>query len=123
MGSLPVRSSTFEKLLNFRRSATNHVVTIVSIVSTALVLVPLIAILGYLIYKGASSLNVAFFTHIPVPVGETGGGMANAIVGSGVILGLASLIGIPLGIGAGVYLAEYAQGTWRRMFSPVCRRS
>jgi phosphate transport system permease protein len=112
MGSLPVRSSTFEKLLNFRRSATNHVVTIVSIVSTALVLVPLIAILGYLIYKGASSLNVAFFTHIPVPVGETGGGMANAIVGSGVILGLASLIGIPLGIGAGVYLAEYAQGTW-----------
>jgi len=75
-----------------------------------LVLVPLVAILGYLIYKGASSLNLAFFTHVPAPVGDPGGGMANAIVGSGVILGLASLIGIPVGIAAGVYLAEYGRG-------------
>ena len=79
--------------------------------STVLVLVPLVAIFGYLIYKGASSLNLAFFTQIPVPVGETGGGMANAIVGSAVMLGLASLMGIPVGIAAGVYLAEYARGT------------
>jgi phosphate transport system permease protein len=112
MGSLPVRSKSMERLLDLRRSATNHVVTSLAIVSTLVVLVPLVAILGYLIYKGASSLNPAFFTHVPVPVGETGGGMANAIVGSGVILGLASLMGIPLGIGAGVYLAEYARGTW-----------
>jgi len=80
-------------------------------VSTIIVLVPLVAVLGYLIYKGASSLNWAFFTHTPVPVGETGGGMANSIVGSGVVLGIASLMGIPLGIGAGVYLAEYGAGT------------
>ena len=112
MGSLPVRSKSMERLLDLRRSATNHVVTSLAIVSTLVVLVPLVAILGYLIYKGASSLNLAFFTHVPVPVGEIGGGMANAIVGSGVILGLASLMGIPLGIGAGVYLAEYARGTW-----------
>jgi phosphate transport system permease protein len=92
---------------------TNHVVTGVAIVSTILVLVPLVAIFGYLLYKGASSLNVAFFTHVPMPVGEPGGGMANAIVGSAMILGLASLLGIPVGIGAGVYLAEYARGTWR----------
>jgi phosphate transport system permease protein len=59
---------------------------------------------------GASSLNLAFFTHIPVPVGENGGGMANAIVGSGIILGLASLMGIPVGIAAGVYLAEFGRG-------------
>ena len=112
MGSLPVRSKYMERLLNLRRSATNHVVTSLAVISTLVVLVPLVAILGYLIYKGASSLNLAFFTHVPVPVEQTGGGMANAIVGSGVILGLASLMGIPLGIGAGVYLAEYARGTW-----------
>jgi phosphate transport system permease protein len=112
MGSLPIRSRHLERLLELRRSATNHAVTVLAVISTVVVLVPLVAILGYLIYKGASSLNLAFFTHIPAPVGESGGGMANAIAGSGVILGLASLLGIPLGIGAGVYLAEYARGTW-----------
>jgi phosphate transport system permease protein len=93
------------------RSGMNHFVTVLAIASTVLVLVPLVAIVGYLIFKGASSLNLAFFTHVPAPVGEPGGGMANAIAGSGVILGLASLIGIPVGIAAGVYLAEYAAGT------------
>jgi phosphate transport system permease protein len=112
MNSLPVRSRTVLRLLNFRRTSTDHVVTAVSIVSTIVVLTPLVAILGYLLYKGASSLNLAFFTHAPMPVGEPGGGMANAIVGSGVILALASLLGIPVGIGAGVYLAEYARGSW-----------
>jgi phosphate transport system permease protein len=112
MSSLPVRSRTVLRLLNFRRTSTDHVVTALSIVSTIVVLTPLVAILGYLLYKGASSLNLAFFTHAPMPVGEPGGGMANAIVGSGVILALASLLGIPVGIGAGVYLAEYARGSW-----------
>jgi phosphate transport system permease protein len=65
----------------------------------------------YLLYKGASSLNVAFFTQIPKPEGETGGGMANAIVGSGMLLAIASLLGIPIGIGGGIYLAEFGRGT------------
>jgi phosphate transport system permease protein len=112
MSALPVRSQAMQRMLSLRRSATDHLVTVVAIISTIVVLTPLIAILGYLIFKGASSLNLAFFTHVPMPVGEPGGGMANAIVGSGVILGLASLLGIPVGIGAGVYLAEYARGTW-----------
>lgn len=112
MSPLPVRSIHVERFVNARRSGLNFLVTAASVISTILVLVPLVAILGYLMYKGASSLNLAFFTHIPVPVGETGGGMANAIAGSAVILGLASLIGVPLGIGAGVYLAEYAHGSW-----------
>jgi phosphate transport system permease protein len=99
--------------LTLRRSASNHLVTVLAIGSTLLVLVPLIAILGYLIYKGASSLNLAFFTHVPAATpGDPGGGMANAIAGSAVILALASALGIPVGIGAGVYLAEYARGTW-----------
>jgi len=112
MGALPVRSARWEGIINGRRSATNHLVTALAVVSTVVVLLPLIAILGYLLYKGFSSLNWAFFTKVPAPVGEEGGGMANAIAGSGVILGLASLLGIPLGIGAGVYLAEYGSGSW-----------
>lgn len=108
--SLPPRSPKTEAWLKRRRSAVDYLVTGASILSTALVLIPLVAILGYLIFKGASSLNWAFFTHVPAPVGESGGGMANAIVGSAIILGIASLFGIPLGIGAGVFLAEYGRG-------------
>ncbi len=100
------------------RMTVNHIVTGLALLATLLVLAPLIAILGYLFYKGARSLNWAFFTQIPKPVGETGGGMANSIVGSGVILCLASLLGIPVGIAAGVYLAEFGRG---RMFATLIR--
>src|ERR1039458_6001387 len=85
-----------------RRYVVNHLVTGLALLSTVLVIAPLVAILGYLIYKGASSLNLAFFTHIPAPVGEPGGGMANAMLGSGMILAVASVIGVPVGISAGV---------------------
>ena len=88
----------------------NHLVTGLAILSTVLVIAPLVAILAYLLYMGASSLNLAFFTHIPAPVGEPGGGMANAILGSGIVLLLSSLMGIPVGIAAGVYLAEFGRG-------------
>src|SRR5436305_10683136 len=89
------------------RTVTDHLVTGLAILATVLVVVPLIAIFVYLLYKGASSLNLASFTQNPVPEGESGGGMANAIVGSGVLLGIASAIGVPIGIGAGIYLAEF----------------
>jgi len=95
-----------------RRTVMNYFVSGLSILATIVVIIPLLAILFYLVYKGASSLNLAFFTHIPVPVGESGGGMANSIVGSGIILTLASLMGVPFGIAAGVYLAEFGQGTF-----------
>ncbi|HEX4576457.1 MAG TPA: phosphate ABC transporter permease PstA [Edaphobacter sp.] len=93
-----------------RRTATNYFVSALSILATIVVIIPLVVILFYLIYKGASSLNLAFFTHIPAPVGQEGGGMANSIVGSGIILLVASLMGIPVGIAAGVYLAEFGRG-------------
>lgn len=93
------------------RTITDHLATGLAILATILVVAPLIAIFLYLIVKGASSLNLAFFTQIPKPEGEEGGGMANAIVGSGVLLGIASLIGIPIGVGGGIYLAEYGRGT------------
>jgi phosphate transport system permease protein len=111
MPNILARSKSMERFVNVRRNSTNHLVTAVALISTIVVLVPLVAIFGYLLYKGFSSLNVAFFTHGPAPVGEPGGGMANAIIGSGVILALASSLGIPFGIGAGVYLAEYGQGS------------
>jgi len=70
----------------------------------------LVLILGDLIAKGASSLDWNFFVRNPAPAGETGGGVANAIVGTCIIVGLAALIGLPIGIGAGLYLAEYGSG-------------
>ncbi len=79
--------------------------------ATVLVVAPLVAIFVYLVYKGASSLNLAFFTQIPKPVGEVGGGMANAILGSAILLAVGSLIGVPVGIGGGIFLAEFGRGT------------
>ncbi len=68
----------------------------------------LLLILGYLVYFGGTSLNWAFFTQLPKPVGETGGGMANAIVGSAKLILLAAVIGVPVGFIAGVYLSEFS---------------
>ena len=93
------------------RAAVDHLATVLAILATILVVAPLIAIFVYLVIKGASSLNLAFFTQIPKPEGEVGGGMANAIIGSGVVLAVASVLGIPIGIGGGIYLAEYGRGT------------
>jgi phosphate transport system permease protein len=90
---------------------TDQAVTVLAVLATVVVVAPLAVIFLYLVYKGASSLNLAFFTQIPKPPGETGGGMANAIAGSAILLVLASLIGVPIGIGAGIYLAEFGRGT------------
>jgi phosphate transport system permease protein len=95
--------------ISWRRRITDHLMTGVAVLTVMLVLVPLVAIFGYLLYRGVGSINWAFLTQTPKPVGEPGGGMANAIVGSGVILGIASLIGVPFGVGAGIYLAEFGR--------------
>ena len=93
------------------RTLTDRAVSVLAILATLLVIAPLVAIFIYLIVKGASSLNLAFFTQVPKPVGEVGGGMANAVVGSAVLLAIASVIGVPVGIGGGIYLAEFGRGT------------
>ena len=98
------------KPVSLYRRAMNQAATAFAILAAILVIVPLLAIFVYLLIKGVGALDWAFLTQTPKPVGEAGGGMANAIVGSGVILGIASQIGIPVGIGCGVYLAEYARG-------------
>lgn len=71
---------------------------------------PLVSIFLYVFQKGVPALNLDFFTQLPAPVGETGGGLANAFVGSLVLIVLASLVGIPWGLAAGIFLSEYAQG-------------
>ena len=89
-----------------RRRATNAVMLGVMYAAAFVAVLPLVFILWHLAREGASSLSIDFFTRMPKPVGEAGGGMANAIVGTLVLLGVASLIGLPVGIGAGLYLAE-----------------
>src|ERR1700738_4480188 len=95
--------------ISWRRRITDHLMTGVAVLTVLLVLTPLVAIFGYLVYRGMGSINWAFLTQTPKPVGEPGGGMANAIVGSGLILAIASLIGVPFGVGAGIYLAEFGR--------------
>ncbi len=99
------------------RRGINSFATFASAAAVVVVLLPLGAVFGYLIYKGIGSINWAFLTQIPKPVGETGGGMANAIAGSAWILLIASTMGVPIGIGAGIYLAEYG----RHRFGDVIR--
>ncbi len=84
-------------------------------VCTVFIVSVLFIILGYLFWNGARYLTLNFFTKLPVPVGETGGGMANAIVGSGKLLLLASVIGVPIGFLGGVYLAEFGTGVFPSM--------
>jgi phosphate transport system permease protein len=90
------------------RRVVNNVMLSLTAVCTLIVVSILFFILGYLLYHGVTSLNLAFFTQLPKPSGETGGGMANAIVGSGKVLLLATVIGVPIGFLAGVYLSEYS---------------
>ncbi|HUI42405.1 MAG TPA: phosphate ABC transporter permease PstA [Terriglobia bacterium] len=94
---------TWRKTVNLTMSAVTALCALVAVA-------PLLFVLGLLVVKGASSLNWAFFTKLPVPVGEAGGGIANAIAGSGELLLLAALFGVPLGVLGGIYLSEF--GGW-----------
>ena len=97
---------------SLHKRITNVVMLSLTGLCTLMVVSVLFFILGYLIWNGARSLNLAFFTHLPMPVGMQGGGMANAIVGSGKLLLLASLIGIPIGVLGGIYVAEFGRGVF-----------
>lgn len=95
--------------ISFRRRFTDRMMTGAAVLTVLIVLLPLFAIFGYLVYRGARSIDWAFLTQTPKPVGEAGGGMANAIVGSVIVLAIASVIGVPFGVGAGIYLAEFGR--------------
>ena len=91
-------------------------------VSAIVVLVPLLSIFAYIVKKGAAGLSLSFFTELPKPVGEPGGGMGNAVLGTLTLIGIASAIGLPIGILSGVYIAEVGRGKLRdvvRFFAEV----
>jgi len=94
----------------FRRHLMSRFMTVLVVIFSFTAVLALVLILGNLLAKGASSIDWAFFTKSPVPAGQTGGGVANAIVGTVIIVGMAALIGVPFGVGAGMYLAEYGGG-------------
>jgi len=96
--------------LRWRKFVSGFMLTMTGVCALVAVSV-LFLILGYLVYHGGASINWNFFTKLPVPVGETGGGMANAIVGSGKLLLLATLFGVPIGFLGAIYLAEFSGGT------------
>jgi phosphate transport system permease protein len=101
----------------FRRALSNVMVGLM-IGAVIVALIPLFFILLHLVLKGASSLSPEFFTRTPAPAGETGGGVAHALVGTLLIVGMASLIGLPIGMGAGVFCAEFpgSRLTWLTRF-------
>lgn len=104
--SAPARLS---RGISWIRRFKDYVATFVAVLALLLVLLPLAAVFFYLLERGLGSISWAFLTRTPAPVGVPGGGMANAILGSGVILAIASAMGVPLGIGAGVFLSEYGR--------------
>jgi phosphate transport system permease protein len=102
-------SATLTSSLSVRRRLADWLATGFAAGAAVLVLAPLVVVFGYLVVKGIGSVNLAFLTHTPKPVGESGGGMANAILGSGLILAIGSGFGVPFGIATGVYLAEFGR--------------
>lgn len=91
----------------YRRKWTDSAMTAVTLLCTAIVLAPLFLILLFLVKTGISAINWDFFTKLPGPAGEPGGGMANAMVGTLILVALAGLMGVPLGVFAGLYVAEH----------------
>lgn len=107
--SRAVNSGFTRRSLIFRR-AMSAMATVSIAAAAVCAALPLVLILYLLIRNGSSAISMDFFTAMPAPVGEPGGGMANAIAGTAMLVGVASLIGLPVGVGAGLYLAENATG-------------
>lgn len=92
-----------------RRKITNSVMLMLCILAAIITILPLLYIFFYTTQSGVSSLNIDFFTQLPKPVGEESGGMANAIAGSAILIGIGAMIGIPVGILSGIYISEYSK--------------
>lgn len=100
---------------DFRRKLVNQLVTGLLWGIAALSIYPLLNVFAYVLRQGGPSLSWAFFAELPAPVGEAGGGMLNALVGSALLIALASLVGVPFGIGIGLYLSEFPGGKLHRL--------
>jgi len=96
------------------RKTKNVFMQTLTFLCAVLVILPLLLVFFHIVSQGASSLNWSFFTQLPKPVGEIGGGMANAIVGTFVLLFLASCLGVPVGVLGGVFIYEKKQPRQKR---------
>ncbi len=113
---LPAGAPTQEMISRMRGSAGAHrwrkfkssLTSSICLLCNIAVIAPLALVFGYLVVKGAGSLNLAFFTQLPVPVGETGGGIANAIAGTLILVTIAAAVGVPVGVLGAIYLAEFS---------------
>lgn len=96
------------------RKSKNIVMTVLCLLSVLVAVIPLFLIFSYALSQGIGALNLDFFTKMPKPVGESGGGMANALVGTAILIGLGSLFGLPISIFTGIYLAEYGENPFAK---------
>jgi phosphate transport system permease protein len=102
-------ASKYKRLKYYRRKITNVIMLSLSFISAVITIIPLILVFYYTISKGIAHLNINFFTKLPTPIGEPGGGMVNAIVGTLILIGIGGAIGIPVGILTGTYLSEFGK--------------
>lgn len=103
------------RLIYYRRKTLNGLMLTLSFLAALVVLVPLLLIFFHTTSHGLAYINVGFFTEMPKPVGESGGGMANAIVGTLILIGLGSAFGVPIGVSSGIYLAEYGENRFAQV--------
>ena len=109
MSAPPLPFTSASATLTTRRNAVNIVATVFTTLASAFAIAVFLSVVLYVLVQGGKYLNIDFFTLLPAPIGEAGGGVANAIAGSLVLLGLAALLGIPLGLFSGLYLAEFGR--------------
>ena len=98
------------------RNIRSRLLTFVAALFSGIAVLPLVLVLGYVLVKGGSTLSITLLTELPPPPGLEGGGIANAIVGTLAVSAVAALIAIPVGVGGGIFLAEYSRGGWFAQF-------
>ena len=114
--SLITRQEQLNYKPNIRRNLGNRLMTALAAFFSTIAVLPLVLVLGYVLLKGASKISISLFTELPPPPGLEGGGIGNAIVGTLVVTFIAALFAIPVGVGGGIYLAEYSKSDWFAQF-------
>ncbi|MDB4653761.1 phosphate ABC transporter permease PstA [Synechococcus sp. AH-551-E02] len=114
--SLITRQEQLNYKPNIRRNLGNRFMTMLAALFSTIAVLPLVLVLGYVLLKGASKISISLFTELPPPPGLEGGGIGNAIVGTLVVTFIAALFAIPVGVGGGIYLAEYSKSDWFAQF-------
>ena len=114
--SLITRQEQLNYKPNIRRNLGNRLMTALAALFSTIAVLPLVLVLGYVLLKGASKISISLFTELPPPPGVEGGGIGNAIVGTLVVTFIAALFAIPVGVGGGIYLAEYSKSDWFAQF-------